>query len=110
MRVLLLALAALLLGCPHATYLGLMALEDGRLDEAIDALATSTRLDPKKAAAWLDLGLADSRAGRFEDAADAFSACLAAQPDEVTCRKGLALSRSRQALVDAAAAPSDSRR
>jgi hypothetical protein len=35
---------------------------------------------------------------------------LAAQPDERSCRKGLELSRSRQALQDAAAAPGDGAR
>ena len=70
---------------------------------ALDFLACG--LDPKKAAAWLDLGIAQSRSGHFDEAGDAFSACLAAQPDDRSCRRGLELSRSRQALQDAAAAP-----
>lgn len=80
--------------------LGMMALEEHKLDEAISELEKAVELNPQVAQAWLQLGLAQGEAGKYKDAADSFTSCLAADPDNTACQNNATLySRKSQLLA-----------
>ncbi|MCH2170345.1 hypothetical protein MK489_06155 [Myxococcota bacterium] len=55
---------------------GVLALEAGRADEAVDALERSVAIDPNYAEGWYELGLARLRAERSEGVREAFLEAL----------------------------------
>jgi predicted TPR repeat methyltransferase len=61
--------------------LGLLALQTGRLSEAIDFLSAAIRLQPHSAAAHHNLGLALGRQGLAEQALASYRRAAALQPD-----------------------------
>jgi lysophospholipase L1-like esterase len=55
---------------------GLRALEDGRLDDAVQSLTEATEIDPMYADVWFDLGTALQKKGAHDAAAAAFDQAL----------------------------------
>jgi tetratricopeptide (TPR) repeat protein len=54
-------------------------------------LEKAVQLDPRRATAWLGLGVAYTQAARYPDAQNAFQSCLSADPESLPCRRALAL-------------------
>jgi len=50
-----------------------------RSEEAIDAFGNATKIDPKFAEAWNNMGLMLNDAGRYEEAVKAFDNAIAAK-------------------------------
>ena len=86
---------------PHQ-YLGVMALEEGALEEAVEELQKATGLAPDYDDAWLNLGNAFMEAGRFKDAKDAFSSCIEANQKNAQCRNNLPIAVRKGALSEPA--------
>jgi tetratricopeptide (TPR) repeat protein len=84
---------------PHH-WLGIMALEEKKYDEAIDEFNKTTQLDPTYADAWFNFGNAYMEAGRFHEAKEAFTSCIEADDRHAQCRHNLAIANRKAALVE----------
>ena len=62
-------------------YLGLLRLQQGRLQEACDYLGEALRISPGELPAWINYGMALRAAGRPQEAIQAFDRALAIQPN-----------------------------
>jgi protein O-GlcNAc transferase len=60
--------------------LGILCIDDGQRDRAIEAFLRATALDPRHARAWNNLGSALRDAGRIEEARSAFARSTEADP------------------------------
>lgn len=60
--------------------LGILCIDAGERDRAIDAFTRATRLDPRHARAWNNLGSALREAGRLDEASSAFARAAQADP------------------------------
>jgi tetratricopeptide (TPR) repeat protein len=96
-----------ILGTPHGAaladphhWLGVLALEDGANDEAIEHLHKSVELDPSYGDAWMNLGNAYMEGGRFQEAVEAFTSCIEADPKNAPCRNNVTIARRKTALLD----------
>src|SRR3954463_13966028 len=63
--------------------LGVLAIQVGEQQAAIDLISRAVELDPTTAAYQCNLGVAYQNVGRLEDAADWYGRALAVQPDHV---------------------------
>lgn len=77
-------------------YLGVLARQTGRVDQAVATLRTLTRVQPRFAEGWNALGTTLGAAGRGAEAADAFRRVLDLDPGHRTAPLGLGM-----ALLDA---------
>jgi cytochrome c-type biogenesis protein CcmH/NrfG len=66
------------------TYLGLLLSDKKAYDEAHEALEKATRLDPKLAAAWTELGRMELRRKQPAAAADALARARVLKPKDTT--------------------------
>ena len=78
----------------------MILLAQGEVREALAALRTATRLEPRFFAAWASYALALAAARDFKGAADAYERALEIRPDDYETLVGLAYAR-RAALVPA---------
>lgn len=69
--------------------IGMIALQQGRLAESINAFKVAKRLDENCGKAFCGLGIAYQQAGRFSDAFDYFLKCLKLDTDNLTALLGL---------------------
>jgi len=66
-------------------WLGMAALEDGRLDEAVDLMNRSLLLDPDFKGPYVNLGVAYLRQGKYHKCIEISNAGLARHPDTPMC-------------------------
>jgi tetratricopeptide (TPR) repeat protein len=85
-------------------HLGTIALDRGRLDEAVELFRASIRVEPRQHEAHNNLGNALRQRGEFDDAAAAVEAALAVEPDYALAHNSLALIRHDQGAYRAAIA------
>jgi predicted O-linked N-acetylglucosamine transferase (SPINDLY family) len=69
-------------------YSGAIALQTGRLDDAVDLIRRAIAIHPT-AAAWTDLGVALNSKGFFSDAVDAHRKAIALKPDYAVAHSNL---------------------
>lgn len=67
-------------GAKPLQLVGLAALMSGKLQEAVDALQASARLDQHDASTWGYLGIALQRAGHYQAAAEAYQGSVSLDP------------------------------
>lgn len=83
--------------------LGVVYLESGRTDEAIDAYQEAVTIKPDDAEAWYALGFAYGKAGRTEDAIAAYLQAVRIKPDYVDAWHNLGINyRHLNNIKDAA--------
>jgi tetratricopeptide (TPR) repeat protein len=85
--------------------LGIIALQTGRLENAVDLIGEAIALNPNDAAALSNRGTALADLGRFEEAVASFDRAIVAQPGNAVmhCNRGTALwkmGRHEDALAD----------
>src|SRR5215203_5329552 len=71
-------------------FLGLIELNRGRTDVAIEMINRSVQLKPDQASAWNNLANAFVDARRFDEAIDAYQQSLRLKPDNVLAMQNLA--------------------
>jgi predicted O-linked N-acetylglucosamine transferase (SPINDLY family) len=87
-----------------AFHLGVLALQSGRLDEAVEMLARATALAPDSAACHTNLGEAQRRSGHLADAYDSLLNAIARNPDVAAPFYNLALVLHERGAIDGALA------
>jgi serine/threonine protein kinase/tetratricopeptide (TPR) repeat protein len=91
---------------------GTLAMNDGRLEEAIELTRRSLERDPLSVAAYIGLGMSLLAAGRFAEAEEAYRKALELAPQRGAMRAYLALTllaqgRGGEALAEVAREPHD---
>jgi tetratricopeptide (TPR) repeat protein len=84
--------------------LGIVAAENGRIDEAIENHRRAIQINPRNVSAWNNLGCALARAGRHEDAIAGFQVALQVRPDYGDARYNLGNSLAATGKTDEAVA------
>ena len=74
---------------PAWANIGSTLVDHGRPDAGEQALAAATRLSPKSARSWSELGRAEEALGAWERAVDAYQQALLLQPDLRSAVDGL---------------------
>jgi Flp pilus assembly protein TadD len=70
--------------------MGILQLQLGRNDEALQSLGAALRETPSRAEAWSDYGIAHARMMRLDDAIKCYDNAIALMPDFAAayCNKG----------------------
>lgn len=76
-----------------AANLGMLQLQKGQRDKAVEAFKASVQANPQNADSWLSLARLHGQAGRREEAARAYEALLAVQPQNPEALKALGRSK-----------------
>ncbi len=89
---------------PLAGLLGILYLEESRLDDAAAALGSAVAQNPSDTEAHINLGIVQERLGRLQRAEDTFRKALALRPDHPGVRVSLArILLDRGYIADASA-------
>lgn len=86
----------------HFNY-GVLLLESGRTDEAIDAFEATLRLKPDLADAWNQLGLARLKNGELSGAVMAYQEAIGRQPRFAQAHNNLGVALARAGQLESAA-------
>jgi len=84
------------------THLGMVFLQEDRLDEAREQFAEAVRINPEQYAGWSNLGVVMRRQGELEDAVACFSEALRIKPDFAAAHNNLGMTLSAQGKLDEA--------
>jgi Flp pilus assembly protein TadD len=82
--------------------LGMLALQSGRIDEAVEVLGRAVAANPLAVSFHSNLGMALSTKGRLDDAIAEFRRAIALKPDYAEAHSNLSLSLTRRGLHEEA--------
>jgi len=86
------------------THLGMVHLQQERLDEAREQFAKAVLISPEQYAGWSNLGVVMRRQGKLEESVACFSEALRIKPDFAAAHNNLGMALSVQGKLDAAVA------
>ena len=84
------------------THLGMVHLQQNRLDEAREQFAEAVLINPEQYAGWSNLGVVMRTQGQLEESIVCFSEALRIKPDFAAAHNNLGMALSEQGKLDAA--------